>query len=318
MHLTRTVQGSVLVVQGDTVLVEESHGIADARTGSPCSSRTRFQIASISKQFTAAAVLLLAERGALTLEDRLPRWIDGCPPWWRDITLHHLLAHTSGIGHWHDYPEIDLSTRVGPDDLRATFAGGSPLFGPGDGWHYCSPGYVLLAGVVQRAAGQPYREVLADRVFAPMGMERTFAGTPADGTADLAQGYDGDQPVGSWELDVVGMGAGDVWSTVEDMRAWLDGLRAGRLLDAAAQRLMFAQHARTELDRKSAGYGYGWFLGSLAGERARQHSGDNAGFKGYVAWLPESDRRIVVLSNQDRTTPAVLTELLEELLAPDR
>jgi CubicO group peptidase (beta-lactamase class C family) len=156
----------------------------------------------VSKQFTAAAVLLLAQRGALSLDDQIGRWIGGCPLSWSEITLHHLLTRTSGLGHWDDYPMIDLAVRVQPAELLETFHLVPPLFTAGGGWHYSSPGYVLLARVVERVADEPYRDALAGKIFAPLGMADTFAGSPAD-RQDVARGHGRDGwPVPSWDLDV--------------------------------------------------------------------------------------------------------------------
>ncbi|MGW4461628.1 serine hydrolase domain-containing protein [Micromonospora sp. NPDC004704] len=306
---TPPVRGSILVTRGDTVLTQVNSGYADTATGTPNSRQTRYQLASISKQITAAAVLLLAERHALTLDDRIDRWIGGCPQSWGPITLHQLLVHTSGLGHWKDYPTIDLTAGMAPDDLIAVFQQAGPLFEPGTGWHYSSPGYVLLAHVVQRAADRPYRDFLTGEIFTPLGMDRTFAGAPGD-RADVARGHAADRPVPPFELDSVGMGAGDVWSTVDDMRTWLDALPAGRLLGPESLRLTFTEHAATVHGPELRSYGYGWFIGSVNGERWRQHSGDNAGFKAFAAWLPDSDRRLVILSNQDETGPSAVHDLL--------
>ncbi|MEU5791598.1 serine hydrolase domain-containing protein [Micromonospora purpureochromogenes] len=302
MSTVPQIRGSMLAVAGDTTIAEV---ISD-----DCTPRTRFQIASLSKQFTAAAVLLLAERGALRLDDPIGRWIGGCPPSWHDITLHHLLSHTSGLGHWHDYPMIDLARRVEPADLLETFYSVAPLFPPGERWHYSSPGYVLLAHVAQRAADEQFRDLLTRTVFAPLQMEDTFAGSPAD-RADVARGHDRDgRPVPSWELDVLGMGTGDIWSTARDLLAWIDGLRAGRLLGERYRKLMLTEQARTGGREDAGGYGYGWFLGSWEGRTWFHHSGENAGFRAFDACLPDTNHRVLVLSNCEATSPAVVTDLL--------
>ncbi|MEU4479501.1 serine hydrolase domain-containing protein [Micromonospora sp. NPDC023966] len=286
-------RGVLLVARGDDLQVERVAGRADA--GSPCTPSTRFQIASISKQMAAAAVLLLAERGALRLDDPIGRWLPDPPAAWSGITPHHLLTHTSGLGHWEDYPMIDLAAPAEPDKLLAVFAGLPPLFAPGTRWHYSSPGYVLLARAVERASGRPYAAFLAEEVFAPLGMTGSFAGAAA-GRDDVATGHEGGRPVPSWDLDTVSMGAGDVWCTGADLLTWLDVPRRGRLLRPAAVAAMTAPHAPT--GRPGESYGYGWFVGTLAGERAVHHSGDNGGYKAFAGWFPDSDRRLVLLTNQ--------------------
>ncbi|MET8836864.1 serine hydrolase domain-containing protein [Micromonospora sp. NPDC004540] len=299
-------RGVLLLARGDDLLVDRVTGSADAE--SPCTHATRFQIASISKQMAAVAVLLLAERGTLRLDDAINRWLPDPPAAWSGITPHHLLTHTSGLGHWEEYPMIDLAEPVEPDKLLAVFAGVPPLFAPGAGWHYSSPGYVLLARAVERASGRPYAEFLAEEVFAPLGMTGSFAGDAA-GRDDVAVGHEGGRPVPSWNLDTVSMGAGDVWCTGADLLTWLDVPRRGRLLGPAAVAAMITPHAPT--GRPGEAYGYGWFVGPLAGERAVHHSGDNGGYKALAAWFPDSDRRLVVLTNQAEIDRALLMAELE-------
>lgn len=302
MPIPPLARGVLLLARGDELVIERISGSADA-AALPCTDATRFQIASISKQMTAAAVLLLAKRGALGLDDPVDRWLPQRVPHWSGITLHHLLTHTSGLGHWPEYPMIDLARPVEPDELLATFGSVPPLFAPGTGWHYSSPGYVLLARAVERAADRPYATFLAEEVFAPLGMTGSFAGASA-GQDDVAVGYEGGRPEPSWDLATVSMGTGDVCCTGGDLLAWLDVPRRGRLLTPASVALMTTPYATAT--RGGESYGYGCFLGRLAGERAVHHSGHNAGFKAFAAWLPDSDRRLVVLSNQEEVDPVLI------------
>lgn len=273
-------------------------------------TQTRYQLASVSKQFTAAAVLLLVEDGTLSLDDPVGRWIDGCPNQWRGITVHHLLTHTSGLGHWHDYPMIDLAEQIEPGELLEAFHRVPLRYLPGAGWSYSSPAYVLLAHVVERAAATPYRMFLANRIFSPLGLTRTFAGAPS-GQPDLARGHDAaGEPLLTWELDVVGMGAGDVWSTAKDLLVWLDALQDGRLLGEPYRTLMLTQRVRTGKGPEASGFGYGVFVGEVDGRRWWHHDGHNAGFIAFAASIPESGRRIVVLSNTEATDATVIKPLL--------
>ena len=239
----------------------------------------------------------------------------GCPPQWRDITLHHLLADTSGLGQWRDYPMIDLAVRVEPGEPLATSHRVPPRYAPGRGWSYSSPGYVLLAHVVERAAGTPYRSFLADRIFGPLGLRGAFAGAP-HGQPDLAQGHDAaGAPVPTWELDVVGMGAGDVWATATDLLTWLDALEDGRLLGEPHRTLMLTRRAPTTLSPEMSGYGYGTFVGEVGGRWWWwwwwwHHDGQNAGFLALAAYIPDQARRIVMLHNSDKLDRTVLEPLL--------
>ena len=153
-------RGVALLQAGDADLVAVGDGPVEAGHEATCSIQTRFQLASVSKQFTAAAVLALADRGALAVNDRVSAWIEGCPTSWEVMTLHHLLTHTAGLVHWRHLPALSLTTRITADEELAHFFEAPLLSAPGTTYSYSSPGYVLLAHVVQRAANVPYAEFL--------------------------------------------------------------------------------------------------------------------------------------------------------------
>jgi CubicO group peptidase (beta-lactamase class C family) len=257
--------------------------------------RGAFQIASVSKQFTAAAVVALHERGGLALDGRLGRWFPQCPDEWAPITVHQLLTNTSGIGHWSDYPEIDLYDAVPPDELVATFFARPLAFPPGAQWSYSSPGFVLLARIVEAISGVPYAAFLSRELFEPLGLTATSAGSRRDGV----QGHSAGKPVPSFELDVVAMGAGDLWSTTHDLARWNEAI--------APRSLLSTQHARVSPD---LAYGYGLFVGSLAGRRAVYHMGDNRGFRALNVWLPDDETSVVVLANDDTVDVTAIARTL--------
>ncbi|WP_306214359.1 serine hydrolase domain-containing protein [Actinoplanes sp. RD1] len=287
--------GEVFYKRGDEVIVGRE-------------SPLRHQIASISKQFTAAAVLSLAQAGRLALEDPLDRWFPG----WPGVTLHHLLSHTAGISHWADHPSLDL--RVSPPDFVGLARSWPVITAPGTEFRYSSPGYVLLAHVTQKAADEPFRDYLARRVFGAAGLTRTFSGMAED-RPDVAAGSDvhGD-PVPTWDLDVLGMGTGDVWSTTSELVTWLDRLHEGAVLGEPWRTLMLTRRVATGGDDFGSGYGYGVFTGSWQGEPWIQHSGDNAGYRSFAAILPESRRRVAVLTDSDALGGENLKVLLKRLL----
>ena len=279
----------------------------------------RFQLASVSKQFTAAAVLLLVADGAASLEEPVGRWIDRCPASWHSITIRHLLTHTAGLPHWDDLPEIPLAGPMDAGTELSIFQRAPLRREPGRSWYYSSPGYVLLAHIVQRAAGCPYAQFLAERLFEPLGLSSTFAGNGA-GEDRVATGHESGEPVASAELDVVGMGAGDVWSTAEDVLRWDAALEEASFLSVDALRMMFAM--QTPVDASSVphsfpvqGYGFGWFVGRVFDRRAAFHGGQNAGFRALNLVLPDDQLRLVVLSNEETTdVDQVAIELLRPLL----
>jgi len=183
--------GAALLQRDAEDLVAVVGGTTGSDPDTDCTLGTRFQIASVSKQFTAAAVLLLADRGALSVNDPVRNWLDGCPEAWEPVTVHHLLSHASGLVHWHQLPGLDLTRPATTSDLLATFASAPLLSPPGERFSYSSPGYVLLGHIIEQAAGQLYHVFLTSEIFQPLGLTATFSGNPA-GEQDLAAGrHDG-------------------------------------------------------------------------------------------------------------------------------
>jgi CubicO group peptidase (beta-lactamase class C family) len=308
-------RGVVLLQRGDTDLIAFAGGTTGTDPDTACTLGTRFQIASVSKQFTAAAVLTLADRGALSVDDAVGRWIGGCPASWDGITVHHLLSHTAGLAHWRDIPELDPTAPPDFEDELHLFAGAPLLGAPGERFSYSSPGYVLLGSIVERAADQPYASFLATEIFEPLGLESSFAGNPG-GQPDLTVGHREGVPVPSFDLATVNVGTGDVWSMAPDLARWDRALASGEILSPASRQAMFAVQASISDDDpllRTDGYGYGWYVGSLLGEHpVLYHTGDNPGFRSANAWFPEDAVRLVVLSNEETTG---IGPLLGELVA---
>jgi CubicO group peptidase (beta-lactamase class C family) len=308
-------RGVGLVQRGSEDLVAVSGGTTGGDADTPCDPDIRFQVASVSKSFTAAAVLLLAERGVLSVTDPVGRWLPGSPPSWDAVTLHHLLSNSSGLVHWDGLPGVDLTTRIPAEEELRAFREADLLSPPGARFSYSSPGFALLAHVVERASGQPYASFLARELFAPAGMTATFAGN-GTGLPGLATGHVAGKPVTApLELDTTGMGAGDIWSTPGDLAQFDRALAAGQVLGEATLAAMLTVHAPVEDDDgviRTEGYGYGWFLGSVFGEhRIVYHTGDNIGFRSINAWFPDDDERVVMLTNEmDTDVEAIVHQLL--------
>lgn len=149
-------RGAALLQRGTEDLLAIARGTTGTYPDTDCTLGTRFQIASVSKQFTAAALLLLVDRGVLSVDDAVHRWLDGCPASWNSITVHHLLTHTAGLVHWRHIPDLDLTAPIAAEEELRIFQGAPLLSAPGERYSYSSPGYVLIAHIVERAADQPY------------------------------------------------------------------------------------------------------------------------------------------------------------------
>ena len=300
-------RGAALLQRGAEDLVAVAGGTTGSEPDADCTLGTRFQVASVSKQFTAAAVLLLADRGVLSVEDPVCDWLDGCPAAWEPITVHHLLSHTSGLVHWYRLPGLDQTRPMAASELVARFAS-VPLLGrPGGRFSYSSPGFVLLGA--HRGAGRraPYRTFLAREIFQPLGLTATFSGNPGGepglaagrqarrGGAFLRAGY---REPGHWEHLVHGRGSRPVGPRPRQRRDPVRRRPAGHV---------HGPRARRDDDGviRTEGYGYGWYIGTASGgRRIFYHPGDQPGFRSLNAWFPDDDVRLAVLSNEAATASA--------------
>lgn len=306
-----TWSGTARVVRGNAVIEEASSGFAAGPDGEPCSPGLRYQAGSISKLVISIVVLSLTERGELSLDEPIGRWLDPIPPQWNSITLHQLLSHTSGMGHWGDIPGLPATFLTAPparDDLMAMITE-TPLVGaPAGTWRYSGPGFLVAALVAETATGSDYADIAAQLVFEPAQLRVTTSGQFPAGLAGVAWGHRHGElievPDGFTQIP----GTGDVWTTVDDLIALSQALRSGALLgdDVAAQ--LWTPHVSLQRSDETGpvingAYGYGTFLGQVKGRSARIHPGDNPGYQSLLAYLPQDDLDIVVLCNED--TPSV-------------
>jgi len=238
---------AVLVRRDGRAVLERGYGVRDLRTRTPIDSRTRFRLASVTKQMTAAAIMLLVRDGRLHYDDTLPQVLPGFPAYGSGITIRHLLTHTSGLPDYEQLME-NAEKAKGPlwtperqirdDEVLALLEKEThSLFAPGTSWAYSNSGYVLLGLVAARAAGKPFRDVLRERIFAPLGMSHTLAYEKGrNDVPDRAYGHtkegtafrETDQSSTSATL-----GDGGVYSCLEDLAKWDDALRRNALLSAA-------------------------------------------------------------------------------------
>lgn len=310
--------GGVLVARGDEVLFRQVHGHADRNLMKPLELNSRFRLASVSKQFTAAAILRLQDEGVLTVDDPLCRWIRPCPPAWEPIRLHHLLSHTSGVP--------DLMARPGWGVRRVTPATVEELtsqsglyglqFAPGTKVRYNNAGYNLLGTVVEKASGRPLHTYLREAFFEPLGMADTGYD---DGASDVVMGYANlaggptEQPDANVSIIFA---AGALYSTLDDLLVWQRALHGGHLLSPRSHAMMIADHAPattpSERGRPRRDWGFGLFTNSLGGrvqpdfpDRQIYHTGSWSGFRNMMTWQPDADVTVIVLSNNYHQREAV-------------
>jgi CubicO group peptidase (beta-lactamase class C family) len=286
----RLFQGAVLIARGDRVILSKGYGFADAARGISNSAQTRFRLASVSKQFTAAAILLLQARGQLDVGASICGYLEGCPDAWQPITIQHLLTHTSGLPNYTDFASYDATQAqpTTPDELVSRFRDQPLLFAPGTGYMYENSDYVLLGVIIERVSGQPYADFIRSAIFEPLGMHDSGFAAGAAGEGD-AVGY---RVVGepAPPLDPTTLySAGGLYSTVEDMYRWDQALYTTQLLPAPLLAEMWTPHA--------GNYGYGWRIDSVFGRRRIGHPGLMDGFQTMIARYPDDRVTIIVLSN---------------------
>jgi CubicO group peptidase (beta-lactamase class C family) len=301
--------GSILIVHDGQVLAERSFGSANLEWNIPNAASTRFHIGSITKQFTAASILLLADRGKLRLGDPVSKYIDNAPADWTNITLLHLLTHTSGIVSITDLPPDQAAlTRGGtPAEILERFRNQPLLFPPGTQARYSNSGYILLGMIVEKVAGEPYAAFLQKNIFAPLGMRDTGVDNGTDVVENLASGYllQGGTYARAEFVDMrIPFAAGDLYSTTNDLARWEEGLYGGKLLSPDSLRRMTTPGL--------GDFGLGVVVKQEKGERVISHAGGIQGFVADLRYYPDQRIAVVVLSNTESSDTLILSEQLSQ------
>jgi CubicO group peptidase (beta-lactamase class C family) len=283
-------QGAVLVARDGKVILSKGYGMADAARGVANTAQTRFRLASVTKQFTATAIMLLQAQGKLAVGESICLYLEPCPDAWRPITIEHLLTHTSGLPNYTDFGSYEPSQAqpATPDQLVARFRDLPLLFEPGSSYMYENSDYVLLGLIVERASGQSYADFLRDAIFAPLEMRDSgvAAGTAAEGQAIGYRVFG--EPAPALDPSTL-FSAGSLYSTVEDLYRWDQALYTTRLLPQPLLDAMWTPHMNN--------YGYGWMIDSAFGRRRIDHPGLIDGFQTMIARYPDDRVTVIVLSN---------------------
>jgi CubicO group peptidase (beta-lactamase class C family) len=288
--------GSVLVARGSNILIRQGYGYADRAHALPNTPQTRFRIASLTKSFTAAAVLELQAQGKLNPQDLICVYLTPCPSAWQAITIHELLTHTSGIA---DYANSDAFGQIQdhsstPAQLMALFKDLPLQFIPGSGWRYSNSGYVLLGMIIEKVSGERYEDYVEEHLLQPLGLKNTGMD---HNNSHLAIGYD-DSETESIPMDMSSLySAGGFYSTVDDLFRWSQALMSGNILPKQLSDLMITPFVATQ-DGTGRSYGYGWFFGGEPLHPWAAHAGRVAGFSADVIDYLDDDMIVVILSNQ--------------------
>jgi CubicO group peptidase (beta-lactamase class C family) len=290
-----------LIARGGRPIFRRAIGLADLEFGIMLEPDMIFRIGSVTKQFTAAGILLLADRGKLTLDDDVTRYLPDFQTGGRRITLEHLLTHTSGIANYTDLPAWRSSwgSDLTPPQIIDLFRHAPPTGEPGAAWRYSNSGYILLGAVLEKVTGKSYAEFMRNQVFLPLGLAQTMYDDPRKVMPRRARGYvrDGDGFANAPYLSMTQpFAAGALVSTVDDLARWDAALSSGRLLSAASIARMFTPYRLAS--GESSGYGLGWQLASHDGHVFAEHGGGIPGFACDVIRLADDRTYVAVLSNQ--------------------
>lgn len=293
---------ALLVMQDGMPLVRRGYGLADLEQGAPVTPATNFRLASVTKQFTATAILLLAEDGRLGLDDLARRWLPALPPAADAVTIRRLLTHTSGLVDYEEIIPASMTAQLhDPDVLALLQTQERTYFPPGTAYRYSNSGYALLALIVERASGRSFAEFLRERIFQPLGMTGTVALEEGVSTVGhRAFGYS--ETNGCWQRTDQSqtsavLGDGRIYSSIDDLAKWNAALYDGRLLSAESRRLAFT--AATPTDDPAVEYGFGW---RITGETL-WHSGETMGFRNVIVRFPERRLAVVILTNRNEIEP---------------
>lgn len=315
------VSGSVLIAERGKILLDTAFGYANLELRVRNTPDTRFRVASVTKQFTAMAIMMLAESGRLNLTDPVSRYLDSIPENWSGVTIHHLLRHTAGVSDYEgwfdgyttqaysDYmAQVDAPGRIAREARRRTLD-----FQPGAQFHYSNSGYILLGYVVERASGVSYEEFVRTRILQPLGMTRSSMDHSEEILPDRANGYrlrpggyprawfNGVKPTdylnAHYQLMVPPQADAGLVTTARDLYRWDRALETSSLVSKAALDSIFAPGLED--------YGYGWEISQGPDGTVISHSGGLPGFACLIVRIPGKQRTIIMLGNQERLGRAV-------------
>jgi len=301
--------GSVLVAERGEIIYQNTFGLADFSEELPLDSHTPFYLASVSKQFTAAGVMKLQEMGKLSIDDPITKYLTLMPNVYTRVTIRHLLNHTGGL------PDYLSASYVAPgttnlDVYNSLITKKKLLFEPGSKYRYSNSGYVILAMIIEVAAGKRIDKFYREKIFEPLKMYNTFVFTPANNTTYRAFGYSIKQR--NDDYDLLTIGDGGFYSTSMDLFIWLEALNSGRVLTEKSIQTMYTPVTMTSGRIKR--YGFGWELGSNLNGPLVYHTGELAGFRTYIERQLTTDATIIILTNNSFSQMNSLRNVLVKVL----
>ena len=295
---------SLLVIKDGIPLLRRGYGLANLEQHETATPETNYRLASITKQFTAAAILLLAEHHRLTLDDSIRHWLPSLPVTTDKVTLRDLLTHTGGLIDYEDLIPSGTTEQVHDADvLRMLSNTSKTYFAPGSAYRYSNTGYVLLGLVVQRASGMSLPLFLKQKIFMPLQMDHTLM-YEDDGPAIEHRAYGYSEQNGQWtrtdqSVTSATRGDGGIYSSIDDLAKWDAALYDDRLLSDASRKLALSPHVKVTGEPYQAYYGFGW---RITGDTL-WHSGESIGFRNVIVRWPKQHLTVILLSNRNDPEP---------------
>lgn len=310
----RYFSGAVLIAQDGEILLSQGYGLANREWDIPNTPQTKFRIGSITKQFTAMAILRLQEEGALSVDDSICTYLDDCPETWQPITIHHLLTHTSGIPNLtelSDYSQLRPLPSLGEKTLQRFID--LPLdFEPGTEFYYSNSGYIVLGLIIEHVSDQTYGNFLTTTFFDPLGIENTGIDSNIRIIPHRAEGYKST----TYKADYINMtipyAAGALYSTVEDLYIWDQALHGGEVVSPETWDAMLA--AAYPLPNNDAQYGYGLIINTASEHPNIGHRGGIEGFVSVMLHYTDDNTTVIILSNWEQATLNSITQTIESKL----
>jgi CubicO group peptidase (beta-lactamase class C family) len=299
---------AALVARNGQIIYKKGFGMANLELSVPMQPDMVFRIGSITKQFTAVAILQLMEQGKLSLQDEITKFIPDYPTQAYKITIEHLLTHTSGIKSYTNVPEFQkyIRTDMKPEEVINMFKNLPMEFAPGTKYNYNNSGYFLLGYIIEKVSGKTYQQYIEENFFKPLGMTSSLYGSDSKIVRNRASGYqpDGD---GVKNADMMSMtlpySAGSIQSTVEDLFKWNQAVHAYKLVKKETIEKAFTEYKLA--DGKGTKYGYGWMFYEVQGSPTIEHGGAINGYLTNAIYLPKEDVFVAVFSNNNAKSPAL-------------
>jgi CubicO group peptidase (beta-lactamase class C family) len=310
---------AVLVARDGKVVLSRGFGVADLAHDVPITTTTKFRIGSVTKQFAAAAILKLQEEGRLAVSDKLSKFFPDFPRG-DEVTIHHLLTHTSGIKSFTSKPEF-MATVTAPatsKEMIDSFKNDKFDFDPGSKMLYNNSGYFLLGAIIEKVSGKSFDQYLRDTFFEPLGMNDTGVHTSTAVLKHEATGYDfaGGKPAKAvnWDMSRAGA-AGSLYSTVEDLMRWNEGVFGGKVLSQESLKSAFTSVKLDSGEESMMPYGYGWIVGDYRGLKTISHGGGLQGWLAFLTRYVDQNTTVVVLHNAMPPVPGLSPNEVAELAA---